>query len=58
MATRQSPIDYEALVKTTGFTAGCIPTPDIFEEEMAKIFHRGWVYVGHAAKSRGRATFG
>ena len=24
--------------------------PDIFEEELDKIFYRGWVYVGHASE--------
>ena len=25
--------------------------PELFEEELGKIFHRGWVYVGHASEA-------
>ena len=50
MAPRQSPIDYEVLVKDDRIHGRVYTDPDIFEEEMATIFHRGWVYVGHAGE--------
>lgn len=50
MAAGQARIDYDALVKDDRIHGNVYTDPDIFEEEMAKIFHRGWVYVGHAGE--------
>jgi len=48
MRTQSSGIDYDALVKEDRVHGRAYTDPDIFAEEMDKIFHRGWVYVGHA----------
>ena len=50
MAAGQQHIDYGALVKHDRVHGRAYTDTDIFEEEMAKIFHRGWVYVGHAGE--------
>jgi phenylpropionate dioxygenase-like ring-hydroxylating dioxygenase large terminal subunit len=43
----QPDIDYNALVKEDRVHISLYTDPDIFTDEMDKIFHRGWVYVGH-----------
>ena len=40
-------LDYESLVKEDRVHISLYTNPAIFIEEMDKIFHRGWVYVGH-----------
>jgi phenylpropionate dioxygenase-like ring-hydroxylating dioxygenase large terminal subunit len=40
-------LDYESLVKEDRVHIRLYTNPAIFTEEMDKIFHRGWVYVGH-----------
>jgi len=40
-------LDYESLVKEDRVHISLYTNPAIFTEEMDKIFHRGWVYVGH-----------
>ncbi|MBV8226880.1 MAG: aromatic ring-hydroxylating dioxygenase subunit alpha, partial [Verrucomicrobia bacterium] len=40
-------LDYESLVKKDRVHISLYTNPAIFTEEMDKIFHRGWVYVGH-----------
>ncbi len=46
MISRTSP-DYDALVKEDRVHISLYTDPAIFSDEMDKIFHRGWVYVGH-----------
>jgi len=46
MLSRQD-IDYDALVKEDRVHLSLYANPDVFNDEMDKIFHRGWVYVGH-----------
>ena len=46
MLSRQD-IDYDALVKEDRVHISLYTDPSVFTEEMDKIFHRGWVYVGH-----------
>src|SRR5215468_7379715 len=46
MLSRQD-IDYDALVKEDRVHLSLYTNPDVFADEMDKIFHRGWVYVGH-----------
>ncbi len=46
MKSRQD-IDYDALVKEDRVHISLYSDPDVFADEMDKIFHRGWVYVGH-----------
>jgi phenylpropionate dioxygenase-like ring-hydroxylating dioxygenase large terminal subunit len=40
-------IDYDALVKEDRVHLSLYTNPAVFSDEMDKIFHRGWVYVGH-----------
>ncbi len=49
MATQRK-IDYEALVKPDRVHSSVYTDPEIFTEELDAIFHRGWVYVGHAGE--------
>lgn len=49
MAT-QPRVDYDALVKEDRIHGDVYTDADIYEEEIDQIFHRGWVYVGHASE--------
>ena len=40
-------IDYKALVQDDRIHASLYTDPRIFDDEMERIFHRGWVFVGH-----------
>lgn len=50
MSTAQSVANYDALVKEDRVHGSVYTNQDIYEEELEKIFHRGWVYVGHASE--------
>jgi len=50
MKARQSGVDYDALVKEDRIHGRVYTDPEIFDDEMDKIFHHGWVYVGHASE--------
>ncbi len=50
MTNGRAKIAYGALVKEERVHGRVYTDPDIFEEEMDKIFYRGWVYVGHASE--------
>jgi phenylpropionate dioxygenase-like ring-hydroxylating dioxygenase large terminal subunit len=50
MRTTRAGIDYDALVKEDRIHGRVYTDPEIFDEEMEKIFYRGWVYVGHASE--------
>ncbi len=50
MITTRSTIDYDTLVQDDRIHGHVYLRPDIFEEEIDKIFHQGWVYVGHASE--------
>jgi phenylpropionate dioxygenase-like ring-hydroxylating dioxygenase large terminal subunit len=54
--TSQS-IDYEALISDDKVHGRVYLDPDIFEDEIATIFHRGWVYVGHTGESPGPGDY-
>ncbi|MBF6568983.1 MAG: Rieske 2Fe-2S domain-containing protein [Candidatus Binataceae bacterium] len=43
-------IDYDTLVKTDRVHSRVYTDPAIFADEMEKIFHRGWVFVGHSGE--------
>ena len=43
-------IDYKALVEDDRIHASLYTDPRIFADEMERIFHRGWVFVGHASE--------
>ena len=46
-ATGSAAIDYKALVQDDRIHASLYTDPRIFEDEIERIFHRGWVFVGH-----------
>jgi phenylpropionate dioxygenase-like ring-hydroxylating dioxygenase large terminal subunit len=50
MANGRAKIDYSALVKEDRVHGSVYTDLNIFEEELDKIFYRGWVYVGHASE--------
>src|SRR5580765_1098808 len=41
------PLDYTALVRDDRIHASLYTDPRIFEDEMERIFYRGWIFVGH-----------
>ena len=43
-------IDYKHLVQDDRIHASLYTDPAIFDEEMGRVFHRGWVFVGHASE--------
>jgi phenylpropionate dioxygenase-like ring-hydroxylating dioxygenase large terminal subunit len=53
----RSDIDYGALVKEDRVHISLYRDPAIFSEEMANIFHRGWVYVGHSGEIPNHGDF-
>ena len=50
MVATDSKYDYEYLVQEDKLHGWVYTKQDIFDEEMEKIFHNGWVYVGHASE--------
>jgi nitrite reductase/ring-hydroxylating ferredoxin subunit len=42
--------DYKTLVQDDRIHASLYTDPRIFDDEMARIFRRGWVFVGHASE--------
>ena len=42
--------DYKSLVQDDRIHAALYTDPRIFAEEMERIFHRGWVFVGHESE--------
>ncbi len=43
-------IDYKHLVQENRIHASLYTDPQVFDDEMERIFHRGWVFVGHASE--------
>ena len=43
-------IDYKALVQDDRIHASLYTDACIFADELERIFHRGWVFVGHASE--------
>ncbi len=43
-------IDYDALVKPDAVHGDCYIDPDIFAEELKRIYGRGWVFIGHQSE--------
>lgn len=39
--------DYKHLVQDDRIHASLYTDPQVFDDEMERIFHRGWVFVGH-----------
>jgi phenylpropionate dioxygenase-like ring-hydroxylating dioxygenase large terminal subunit len=50
-------VDYDSLVKEDRVHISLYTDPAIFSDEMDKIFHRGWVYVGHRGEIPKRGDF-
>ena len=50
MSPRSSPIDYDRLVEETRVHADCYRDPRVFEDELERIYHRTWVYLGHESE--------
>lgn len=50
MATAANSIDYDYLVQEGRIHGSLYTDPDIFQDEMEKVFSRGWVFVGHASE--------
>lgn len=50
MEIARSAFNYHELVEDDRVHGSVYTDPAIFEEEMDKIFSRGWVYVGHASE--------
>jgi nitrite reductase/ring-hydroxylating ferredoxin subunit len=45
-----SAIDYKSLVQDDRIHASLYTDPRIFADELERIFHRGWVFVGHTSE--------
>jgi fatty-acyl-CoA synthase len=45
-----APVDYKALVRDDRIHGSLYTDPRVFEDELERIFHRGWVFVGHASE--------
>ncbi|HJU10603.1 MAG TPA: Rieske 2Fe-2S domain-containing protein, partial [Candidatus Binataceae bacterium] len=43
-------IDYTTLIKRDRIHTSLYSDPDVLTDEFERIFHRGWVYVGHAGE--------
>jgi nitrite reductase/ring-hydroxylating ferredoxin subunit len=50
-------VDYAALVQDDRIHASLYTDPRIFADEMERIFHRGWVFVGHDSEVPGAGDF-
>ena len=50
-------IDYDSLVLEDRVHGDIYTQPAIFDAEMERIFHRGWVYVGHESEIPARGDF-
>ncbi|MDA1216494.1 MAG: Rieske 2Fe-2S domain-containing protein [Chloroflexi bacterium] len=50
MTTVKGHIDYDALVLEDRVHGSIYTDPNIFEDEMDKIFHNWWLYVGHESE--------
>lgn len=47
---RRQEFDYEELVQDSRVDGRIYTDSDIFEDEIERIFHRWWIYVGHASQ--------
>ena len=43
-------VNYQDLIREDGVHGRLYYDPEIFQEEMETIYHRGWVYVGHESE--------
>jgi phenylpropionate dioxygenase-like ring-hydroxylating dioxygenase large terminal subunit len=56
MATRRR-IDYHNLIDRYRIHTSLYTDPEVLADEFDKIFHRGWVYVGHVGEIPNRGDF-
>jgi phenylpropionate dioxygenase-like ring-hydroxylating dioxygenase large terminal subunit len=49
--TAASTIDYKTLVQDDRIHASLYTDPRVFADELERIFHRGWVFVGHESET-------
>ena len=56
-AADPSTIDYKTLVRDDRIHASLYTDPRIFADEIERIFHRGWVFVGHESEIPGPGDF-
>ncbi len=49
-------IDYETLVQDDRIHASLHTDPQVFDDEMERIFHRGWVLVAHESEATIRSS--
>lgn len=47
---RRTSVDYDGLVEDRRVHADCYVDPAIFEDELERIYHRTWVYIGHESE--------
>jgi hypothetical protein len=52
-----SVIDYKTLVQDDRIHASLYTDPRIFDDEMERIFRRGWVFIGHDSEVPGAGDF-
>ncbi len=50
-------MDYKTLVQDDRVHASLYTDPRIFDDEMERIFRRGWVFVGHASEIPGPGDY-
>ena len=43
-------VDYRALIEPTRVHSRLYYDPDVFQEELEKIWYKTWVYVGHTSE--------
>jgi fatty-acyl-CoA synthase len=48
--TSQAPIDYRDLARGDRVHGSLYTNPEIFAEEMSRIFYRTWIFVGHTSE--------
>src|SRR5579885_993247 len=46
----RSKFDYRSLVRRDRIDSRLYTDPEVFEAELERIFHRGWVFVGHRSE--------
>lgn len=57
MPATGSSVDYATLVRDDRVHASLYTDPRIFADELERIFHRGWVFVGHESEIPGTGDF-
>ncbi len=50
-------IDYNNLIQSDRIHGSLYTRPDIFEEEMQRVFYGNWVFIGHASEIPGKGDY-